>query len=69
MADLLWDVPQTNCTILCSRQKYVSGRMSGQAPDRPIHVSVYQDVARCVLLSNFNDLCIPGPHKNFTLTK
>lgn len=68
MADLLWDVPQTNSAILCRRQKYVSGGMSAQSPDRSVHVSVHQDVARCVLLSYFDDLRIPGPHEDFTLS-
>lgn len=69
MADLLWDVPQTHCAVLCSRQEDVSGGMGAQSPDRSVHVSVHQDVARCILLSYFNDLCIPGPHKDFTLTQ
>lgn len=69
MADLLWDVPQTNSAILCRRQKHVSGRMCSQAPDRSVHVSVHQDVARCIFLSYFDDLCIPGPHEDFTLTQ
>lgn len=69
MADLLWDVPQTNSAILCRRQEYISGGMGAQAPDRSVHMSVHQDVARCILLSYFNDLCIPGPHKDFTLTQ
>lgn len=61
-ADLLWDVPQTNGPVLCSRQKNISGGMGGQAPDSSIHVSVHQDVARCVLLAYFDDLCVPGSH-------
>lgn len=69
MTDLLCDVPKTYSAILCSRQKYFSGRMSSQAPNWSIHVSVHQDVARCILLSYFNDLRIPGPHKDFTLTQ
>lgn len=41
--------------------------MGGQAPDRSIHVSVYQDVTRCVLLAYFDDLCVSGSHEDFTL--
>lgn len=67
MADLLWDVPQTNSAVLCCRQKHVSGGMGAQAPDRSVHVSVHQDVARCILLSYFDDLGIPGPHEDLTL--
>lgn len=69
MADLLWDVPQTNSAILCRGQEHVSGGVRAQAADRSVHVSVHQDVARCVLLSYFNDLCIPGSHEDFTLTQ
>lgn len=69
MADLFWDVPQTNGAVLCRRQKHVSGGMRAQSPDGSVHVSVHQDVARCILLSYFNDLRIPGPHKDFPLTQ
>lgn len=69
MADLLWDVPQTNGSILCCRQKYVPGGVGAQAPDRSVHVSIYQDVARCIFLSDFDDLCVPGAHQDFTLTQ
>lgn len=69
LADLLWDVPQTNGSILCRRQKNIPGGVGAQTPDRSVHVSVHQDVARCILLSHFNDLCVPGPHQDFTLTK
>lgn len=65
--DLLRDVPQANCAILCSWQKYISRGMCSQSPNRPIHVSIHQDVTRRVLLTYFDDLCIPCPHKDFTL--
>lgn len=68
-ADLLWDVPQPHGTVLCSRQKHVSGRMRAQTPDRPVHVSIHQDVARCILLPDLNDLRIPGSDKDFPLTE
>lgn len=69
MADLLWDVPQTNSAVLCSRQKYIPRRMCAQAPDWSVHVSVHQDVACCVFLPYLNDLRISGPNKDFTLTQ
>ncbi len=69
MADLLWDVPQTNSAVLCCRQKHISGRMGAQAPDGSVHVSVHQDVACCILLSYFDDLCVPCPNEDFTLTQ
>lgn len=43
--------------------------MGGQAPDGSIHVSVDQDVARCILLAYFDDLCVSGSHEDFTLTQ
>lgn len=69
MSDLLWDVPQTNSAILRRRQKHVSGGVGAQAPNRSVHMSVHQDVACCILLSYLDDFCIPGSHKDFTLTE
>lgn len=64
---LVSEVPESDGGVVAGGDAELFSRMSGQTPDPSPSVTVQQQVGRCILLTNLDDLSVLCPHQDLTL--